>query len=111
MQRGDDCYTEDFEVDEATVRADVSATSAGDSRSLGFGVKVDDIVTEPASARLSKGVVEVDSRAAVTFSGTLDDANGNEVPGENVTLNFADGETVSLETFLNSLSLMGSLFR
>ena len=111
VQRSDDCYVEGAEVDEATVRADVSATSAGNTRSLGFGVKVDDIVTEPASAKLSNGVVEVDGKTAVTFAGTLDDANGNEVPGENVTLNFADGESVTLEAFLNGLSMMGNLFR
>ena len=111
VQRGEDCYAEDFEVDEATFRADVSATSANDSRSLGLGLKMNDIVSEPASARLSEGVVEVDGTTAVTFAGTLDDANGNEVPGENVTLNFVDGETVTLEAFLSGLSLVGSLLR
>ena len=110
VQRGDDCYAEDFEVNEATASIDVNATNAGDSRSLGFGVKVDSITTEPVSANLSGGIVEVDGATAVTFSGTLDDTNGNEVPGENVTLNFADGESMTLEMFLSSFSVMGALF-
>ncbi len=53
------------------------------------------------SAKLSDGTVKVDGKI-VTFSGMLDDANKNCVPGENVSVQFKD-ETKTLEQlFINN---------
>lgn len=48
---------------------------------------------------LKNGYLRVDSKV-VTFEGILDDQNNNCVPGENLTLRFAGGQTMSLEAFL-----------
>lgn len=49
------------------------------------------------------GALRVGGRTALGFAGRLDDANGNLIPGENLTLTFADGHTTDLETFLLGL--------
>ena len=51
------------------------------------------------SADLS-GLLSLNGRAAVNLIGTLDDENGNGVPGENVSLSFADDTTITLEAFI-----------
>jgi len=45
------------------------------------------------------GYLTIDNKT-VTFAGVLDDANGNCVPGDNLTLTFAGGQTMSLEEYL-----------
>jgi len=45
------------------------------------------------SADLSNGYLKVNGEVAFTFEGTLDDENMDGIPGENVTVHFADGDT------------------
>jgi hypothetical protein len=47
------------------------------------------------------GLVEVNGAKVVTFEGTLDNADRDEVPGENLWLTFSDG-SADLESFLRS---------
>lgn len=58
--------------------------------------------TQPTqvSIRLKDGQFVVDNKK-VTFEGTLDDANQNCIPGDNITLTFSSGST-NLEAFLVS---------
>ena len=50
---------------------------------------------------LHDGVVKVNYATIVTFKGTLDNADRDEVPGENLWLTFSDGST-DLESFIRS---------
>jgi hypothetical protein len=50
---------------------------------------------------LHHGLVEVNGAKIVTFEGTLDNADRDEVPGENLWLTFSDGST-DLESFIRS---------
>lgn len=78
---------------------DFSAGVSADGQSLALSFLADQFQSGPqASFRLQNGVLKVNKKQ-VTFSGVLDDANGNCVPGENVTLTFSSGST-SLEAFL-----------
>ena len=54
---------------------------------------------KPPAIKITGGYLNLGGKV-VTFQGTLDDANNNCVPGENVTLTFAGGQTQSLEAFL-----------
>jgi len=48
---------------------------------------------------IQNGYLTIDNKT-VSFAGVLDDANGNCVPGENLILTFAGGQTMSLEDYL-----------
>lgn len=67
-------------------------------RALALAFDASDFSQAPPSVRLANGRFTADGKL-VTFSGVLDDANNNCVPGENLTLVFASG-TSSLENFL-----------
>lgn len=102
MQRGSDCFSTGFDVSAGHVNLQTSETANGSSSSFEFNTDFSlnfDASGNPVSAVLSNGFVKVDGSVAVTFSGTLDDANGNCVPGENVGLVFADG-SLTLEQYL-----------
>jgi len=102
MQRGSDCFSTGFDVSAGHVNLQTSETAGGSSTSLEFNTDFSlnfDASGNPVSAVLSNGFVKVDGSVAVTFSGTLDDANGNCIPGENVSLVFADG-SLTLEQYL-----------
>ncbi len=100
--RGTDCFFEDFDADSGHINFYTSETVGGDTSSFDFNTDFSlnfNAFGGLDSAVLSNGFVMVDGSVAVTFSGTLDDSNHNCVPGENVTLNFADRST-SLEDYL-----------
>ena len=106
MTRDDNCFLANFDLESGSVAFGISATVAGETDSLEFAVDFSNIVMDEfgavTSVELSNGVITLNGLAAVTFEGTLDDQNGNGVPGENVTLSFADGTTMTLEAFLLS---------
>lgn len=56
-----------------------------------------------AGPTVEEGTLRLGERTALSFAGRLDDANGNLIPGENLTLTFADGRSTDLETFLIGL--------
>jgi hypothetical protein len=61
--------------------------------------KITDWNENTGAITIQNGYLTVDGKT-VTFAGVLDDANGNCVPGENLTLTFAGGQTMSLEDYL-----------
>jgi hypothetical protein len=61
--------------------------------------KITDWNENTGAITIQNGYLTVDGKT-VTFAGVLDDANGNCVPGENLTLTFAGGQTMSLEAYL-----------
>ncbi|WP_457637897.1 hypothetical protein [Oceanithermus sp.] len=102
MTRGEDCFVEDFNVTGGHANVMTSATTNGKTESMEFNTDYSVNLTdtgEPDSVKLSNGYVKLNGTVAVTFAGTLDDSNNNCVPGENVTLTFADGKT-TLEKYL-----------
>ena len=102
----EDCFTSDYVPTSGNVNIGL-ATEAG---RFALGLGVDSIDLKSGSATLSNGALQINDQVAVTFEGTLDDANGNGVPGENVTLSFANGKTVTLEQVLQS-SKLGMMMR
>jgi hypothetical protein len=54
------------------------------------------------SVDLANGMLRIDGVVAATFQGTLDDANANHVPGDDLILTFKDGQTMTLEAFLQT---------
>ncbi|HHO58208.1 hypothetical protein [Oceanithermus desulfurans] len=102
MTRDAACFSQDFDVSGGHVNFTTSESVGGESHSFEFNTDFTlnfDAGGNPTSAVLANGFVKVDGAVAVTFSGTLDDANGNCVPGENVSLVFADG-SLTLEQYL-----------
>ncbi len=94
----ENCFTSGYVPTSGNVDLSLSL-GAG---SFAFSVDVDSIDLESESAALSDGALRIDGALAVSFAGTLDDANGNGVPGENVTLTFAEGQSATLEQVLQS---------
>lgn len=106
VTRDGNCFLANFDLESGSLAFGISATVAGETDSLEFAVDFSNIVMDEfgavTSVELSNGVITLNGLAAVTFEGTLNDQNGNGVPGENVTLSFADGTTMTLEAFLLS---------
>ena len=96
---GEDCTPLLPALDRAALSLNTSVRVNGVSTRLGLSLDVSDVATEPVSAGVN-GLLRVNDRLAVSFVGTLDDENGNGVPGENVLLSFADDSVVTLEALI-----------
>ena len=109
ITRGDDCFIKEFDVSDGHVKLTASSTSNGDTQSLefytNFAINYDD-EGNMESIGLSNGYLTLNHQVACTFEGTLDDENGNGIPGENVTVHFADGDT-TLEQVLQDNGFNG----
>ena len=88
------CFTSDYKP----ASGSVNVSLASEAGSFAFATDIDNI--EDESVGLSNGTVQIDGATALSFEGTLDDQNGNGVPGENVDLSFAGGNTTTLEQAL-----------
>jgi hypothetical protein len=102
LQRDDECAIVDFAPVAGSVAAGVSVTVAGDQRSADFQTAFSDPVyqTGELSGIDLDGTLRVDGVVAVAFVGALNDANTNGIPGDQLTLTFADDQTMTLEEFL-----------
>ena len=69
------------------------------THSLHLAFQVPRVEENPTRIHVQNGYLTVDGKT-VTFDGILDDENGNCVPGENLTLRFANNQTMTLEAFL-----------
>jgi len=86
---------ENFNPSSGEVSIDLSTRT----KSLHLEFRVTRVEENPTRIHIQNGLLRVDSKV-VTFEGILDDANNNCVPGENLTLRFTGGQTMSLEDFL-----------
>lgn len=86
---------ENFNASSGEVSIDLSTRNT----SLHLSFRVTQVEENPVRIHIQGGVLRVGSKV-VTFEGILDDPNNNCVPGENLTLHFAGGQTMDLETFL-----------
>lgn len=88
---------DDFKGSSVDFDFKTSTNSGTTSAELKFSASNFD--AKPPVINISGGYLNLGGKV-VTFQGILDDANGNCVPGENVTLTFSGGQTQSLEAFL-----------
>jgi len=86
---------ENFNASSGEVSIDLSTPNT----SLHLSFQVTQVEENPVRIHIQNGLLRVDSKV-VTFEGILDDQNNNCVPGENLILHFAGGQTMTLETFL-----------
>ena len=56
-----------------------------------------------------QGQLQINGAPAVDAKGRLDDSNGNGIPGENVTVTYADGSKESLEQYLGRATLKAAV--
>jgi hypothetical protein len=96
VQRGTCDRLTGFEPTNLNFSAQVTANAH--SMALSFLADQLQLDRNPASVRLSNGILRV-GNSAVTFAGTLNDHNNNCVPGEHVNLTFSTGST-TLENYL-----------
>ncbi len=85
---------ENFNASSGEVSIDLSTHNS----SLHLSFRVTQVEESPLRIHIQDGLMRVNSKV-VTFEGILDDANNNCIPGENLTLHFAGGQTMNLETF------------
>jgi hypothetical protein len=101
LSRGTDCFTEDFVATGGSIAFGASSTEDGTTTSFAFSVGFSSIVYgeygELISVNLTDGSLMLNGVTVVTFSGTLDESL------ENVTLTFANGRTMTLKAFLETL--------
>lgn len=107
VDRRPDCSIEDFAVDGGSVSVTLFSDTAGTRSSLGLNVDFGNIQFDEESGSLESidldGSLDVDGAPVVSFTGTLDDADGDGIPGENLILTFADGETMTFAAFSQDL--------
>jgi len=96
IERGSDCFINNVDTESGSVNFFTSATHEGETESFEFNtafVIKDNEDGTPSEIEISEGYVKVNGETAFTFEGVLDDADEDGVPGENVTVHFADGDT------------------
>lgn len=99
------CVFQDFALQSGQLSADLSASAEGEQHALGLTLNFDGLVFDESNIPLSAdidGSVRLDGATAFTFAGTLDDADADGIPGENVTVTYNDGTTSTLEEFLEA---------
>ena len=100
-----DCLTESFVPEDGAISLSIGGFQ-GDTKSVAFNVSFSGVTEPDVSGSIT---VNDDEDRAVTFSGTLSDANGNGVPGEDVTVRFPNGSSTTLEKLLESLGTVTAL--
>jgi len=100
--RSADCVINDFTVQSGSVTTGFSTRVAGEDRSLTFHGDFSNVMVD--SGTLTgvdlDGYLRLNDSLAMAFSGTLNDANANGVPGDELQLSFAGNELLTLEEFL-----------
>ena len=102
----EDCYTSDFIPESGTIATELSGLP-GETSSIVFGFTFDgfdpdaEVVAEIRNGSL---ILNGDESRAVTFGGPLGDQNNNGIPGDELTIRFADGSSTTLEQVLVDLS-------
>ena len=111
VERDVDCVIIDFEPSSGTVAFGIDVTVAGDQGSLDFQTAISNPQYDGGvlSGIGLDGDLRLDGVQAVRFSGALNDANGNGIPGDELTLTFFDDESLSLEEFIVDQLSWGSL--
>ena len=100
-----DCLTESFVPEDGAISLNLSGFE-GDTQSIALDVSFSGTTEPDVSGSLT---VNNDNDRDVTFSGTLSDANGNGIPGEDVTVRFPNGSSTTLEQLLESLGTVTAL--
>lgn len=111
LGRYEGCFSESISLGDGSVALTLAGLS-GDTRSVALRFAFDDLGGGSAPV-LSDGAVVVngDEDRAVTFSGSLDDSDFNGVPGDDLSVRFADGSTTTLEQLLNRVAQAGTLLQ
>ena len=99
------CVAENFVPEDGSLFLSLSGFE-GDTQSVALNLTFSG--TDEPDLRGSL-VVNGDDSRTVTFSGKLSDANGNGVPGDDVTVRFPDGSSATLEDLLESIPTMRAL--
>ncbi len=107
VDRGSDCSIQELDVDGGSVSVTLFSDTAGTRSSLGLNVDFGNIQFEEEYGFLEsidlEGSIDIDGAPVVSFTGTLDDADDDGIPGENLILTFADGETMTFAAFSQEL--------
>lgn len=109
----EDCYTNDFVPEGGTVATELSGLP-GETNSIALGFTFDaldpeaDVLVEISGGSL---VINGDASRAVTFGGPLGDQDADGVPGDELTIRFADGSSTTLEQLLVDLNGAASTLR
>jgi len=109
ITRGEDCFMKEFEVADGHVKVEAFSTTSDGRQSVEFYTNFAINYSDDGqldSVNLSNGYLTLNGEVAFTFDGVLDDENGNGIPGENVTVRFADGSK-TLEQVLSDSGFSG----
>jgi hypothetical protein len=101
----EDCVNYGFE----TTSGNVTLGAHADSSSVGLALNYSNVVLDETTGMSLdlNGTLMVNGQLALSFSGSLADSDSQV--GENVTLTFAEGETMTLAAFLESQSATAAL--
>lgn len=100
----DTCLITGFKPDNGGMTLGFTESVGDEESNLEFNLDVHQITYDESGLPISAVIVgnlKVNGKIAVTFAGIFDDADGSGIPGENVTLTFADG-MISLEAFIRA---------
>ena len=93
------CFWTNYVLAGGSLEVDASTTHHSMAFGFDFGQFTYDAYGNLDGLEITDGVLRADGETALTFAGTLDDANGDGVPGERLVLTFAD-QSMTLETVL-----------
>lgn len=102
IERGPDCNLVNFVPTSGNLALGATANVAGEQSSFEFRSNFSDVMFDAGalSGLGLDGSLRLNGVLAVAFSGALNDANANGVPGDELLLTFADAQTMTLEAFL-----------
>lgn len=100
LSRDEGCFGESLSLDGGGVAVELGGLT-GDVRSVALRFAFDNLLGG-AGPSFSDGAVVIngDEGRAITFAGSLWDTDGNGVPGDDLTVTFADGSRSTLEELL-----------
>jgi hypothetical protein len=100
LSRDEGCFSHSLLLEGGNVAVELGGL-AGDVRSVALRFAFDNLLggTGPS---FSDGAVVIngDEGRAITFAGSLSDGDGNGIPGDDLTVTFADGSSSTLEELL-----------
>jgi hypothetical protein len=104
LTREPNCFFRNFEPESGAVDVRLFSTKASDTSSFHLALTFDNFVwNDPAGNSVDlDGDLTVDGSGVVSFSGTLDDEDADGIPGDNLDLVFPNGDTTTLEAFIES---------
>lgn len=103
LYRDENCFLTVIAIDQGDVNIKLDLALDGKERLIELALSHGQVIADEKGYAIYdiSGDVKADSQQVLSFMGTFNDSNGNGVPGEELEINFKNGEMTTLEAILN----------